>query len=79
MALGANPLAADLVEFDLRNDENLGPLLDTESATATGTLNGITFVATATTNFGDGYLEPLFTSSCSPGYRLPRQSRTQCR
>ena len=63
MALGANPLAADLVEFDLRNDENLGPLLDTESATATGTLNGITFVATATTNFGDG--TAVFNSSSS--------------
>ena len=64
MALATNPLAADIVVFDLQTvtpltqtDPLLGPVglgdaLD-EGAPFTATFAGVTFVASATTNFGD--------------------------
>jgi len=66
MALSANSLMADLVIFELSTDVvaapgvSLGAELDSvddpddPNSASTATLAGITFVATATTNFGDG-------------------------
>lgn len=68
ISLGANPLSADIIVFELGTDplEEVAPAVplgealdsldnpDDDNSASTATFNGITFVATATTSFGDG-------------------------